>query len=120
MDLAETVSMTPDRGFAQILLVGAAAFALILLRQLRIPQPRHHRWQRVHDLVSTGGLVLFCAIFAALFGGVIPPVVGIPIVVVWLIAWPIGSSYASRKASEEDNAFLEDILAGKYDRGGYR
>ncbi len=111
--------MTHETGLAQILLAGAAAFCLILLRQLRTPQPRHYRWHRKNDLVSTGGLALLFAAFAAVFAGVVPAAVGIPLVVALLVAWLAGSSYTSRKASEEGRALVEEIMAGKFDKGGF-
>ena len=107
-----------QNGLAQILLAGAAAFCLILLRQLRTPQPRHYRWRRKNDLVSTGGVALLFVAFAALFASVVPAAIGIPLVVALLVVWLAGSSYTSRKDSEEGKALVEDIMAGKFDQGG--
>lgn len=109
-----------ETGLGQILLMGAAAFALILLRQRGIHEPRCRRWHRISDLVSTGGLVLLFVAFAAVFAGVIPVVAGLPLGIVLLVAWSVGSSYTSRKASEEGRALVEDIMVGKYDQGGYQ
>lgn len=111
--------MTHENALAQILLAGAAAFALILLRQTRTRQPRHYRWHRTNDLVSTGGMALLFGVFAAIFGGVVPAPAGLPLAIVLLVAWLVASSYTSRKASEEGKALVEDIMAGKYDRGGF-
>lgn len=112
-------AMIHENGLAQVLLAAAAAFALILLRQTRTLRPRHYRWHRTNDLVSTGGLALLFAAFAAVFDGVIPAVVGLPLAIVLLIVWLTASSYTSRKAGEEGKALIEDIMTGKYDKGGF-